>query len=113
MEWAALFKLVQSWGPTAISGLLVTVTLYLIRKIDGDSKKDERRAEDLRKYINEALNNFGTRLSTIEKDYVKNDFFFRELSGWKSEINRLSDQIANQFTVFTQNLIQLFNQGRK
>jgi hypothetical protein len=112
MEWAALFKIFQSWGPSAISSVLVIVVLFLIKKVDADSKKDELRAEKLREDINKKLNGFGERLSAVEKDYVKNDFFFRELSGWKSEINRLSDQITNQFMVFTQNIIQLFNRGK-
>jgi len=112
MEWAAFFKLIQSWGPSAISSALVFVVVYLIRKIDADSKKDESRAAELREYINKALNNFGERLSAVEKEYVKNDFFFRELSGWKSEINRLSDQITNLFMAFTQNILQFFNRGK-
>jgi len=112
MEWAAFFKLIQSWGPSAISSALVFVVVYLIKKIDADSKKDETRAAELREYINKALNNFGERLSAVEKEYVKNDFFFRELSGWKSEINRLSDQITNLFMAFTQNILQFFNRGK-
>jgi len=112
MEWVALFKLIQSWGPSAISSVLVFVVVFLIRKIDADSKKDENRATELREYINKTLNNFGERLSAVEKEYVKNDFFFRELSGWKSEINRLSDQITNLFMAFTQNILQFFNRGK-
>ena len=113
MEWEALFKLFQSWGPSAISSVLVIVVIYLIRKIDASSKKDEERAEKLRASINNTLDGFGLRLSAVERDYMKNDFFFREMSGWRSEINRLSDQINSQFTVLIQNVIQLFNQGRK
>ena len=113
MEWAALFKIVQSWGSTAISSVLIYVVIFLIRKIDAHYEKNEKSASDMREYINKSLNNFGERLSTVEKDYVKNDFFFRELSGWKSEINRLSDQITSQFMVFTQNILQLFSQGKK
>jgi hypothetical protein len=113
MEWAALFKIIQSWGPTAISSVLIYVVIFLIRKIDAHYEKNEKSVADMRDYINKSLSNFGERLSTVEKDYVKNDFFFRELSGWKSEINRLSDQITSQFMVFTQNILQLFSQGKK
>jgi hypothetical protein len=115
MELAGLLQLFQSWGPSAISSALVFVVLYLIKKVDTNSKKIETnameaasRAEVLRDDINKTLNSFGERLSIVEKDYVKNDFFFRELSGWKSEINRLSDQISSQFMAFTQSIIQLF-----
>jgi hypothetical protein len=113
MEWSAFFHLIQSWGPTAISSVLIYVVIFLIKKIDTHSAKNDKSAAELREYINESLNTFRDRLSIVEKDYVKNDFFFRELSGWKSEINRLSDQISNQFMAFTQNIMQLFNQGKK
>jgi hypothetical protein len=114
MEWLALFKIMfQQWGPTAVSTVLIFVVAFLIRKIDSYSKRDEERANAMRAELNKALDGFGARLSVVEKDYVKSEYFFRELSGWKSEINRLSDQITNQFMVFTQNIIQLFSQGNK
>jgi len=114
MELLALLKiLLQQWGPTAVSVVLIFVVVFLIRKIDTNSKNDEERAKAMRTDLNKTIDGFGARLSTVEKDYVKNDFYYREMSGWKSEINRLSDQITNQFMVFTQNIIQLFSQGNK
>ena len=112
MEWAALFSVIQSWGPTAISSTLVFVVIYLIRKIDANSEKNSHSAQELRDYINNALNSFGTRLSTVEKDYTKNEFFYRELSGWKTEINRLSDQINANFTVLIRNIIEILSKGK-
>jgi len=112
MEWTALFSVIQSWGPTAISSTLVIVVVYLIKKIDANSERDARHAQELRDYINNALNNFGTRLSTIERDYTKNDFFYRELSGWKTEINRLSDQMTANFTVLIQHIIEVLTKGK-
>jgi len=112
MEWAALFELFRSWGPSAVSSVLVIVVLYLIKKIDASSKKDEQRATELRSDINKTLNSFGERLSKVEHYYVKREDFHRELSGWKTEINRISDQITNQFMSFSQNIIQLFSQGK-
>ncbi|MCL2762205.1 MAG: hypothetical protein FWD36_03225 [Treponema sp.] len=112
MEWAALFNLLQSWGPTAISSVLVIVVLYLIRKIDSNSKENEQHAAALRADINKTLNSFGERLSNVEHNYVKNDFFFRELSGWKSEINRLADKVDSKFEILAQNIIQVINRGK-
>ena len=113
MEWAALFALVQSWGPSAISSLLVFVVLHLIKKIDTNSKKESERATELRKYINDTLNNFGSRLSIVEREYTRNDTFLRELSGWKSEINRVSDQITNLFIGFTQAILPTLDRSAK
>jgi len=112
METLLLTQILK-WSPTAITTLLVFAVAFLIKKSDSNAKKEEERAAKLREEINKTLNSFGERLTKVEHDYVKNEFFLRELSGWKSEINRLSDQITNQFMVFSQNIIQLFNQGNK
>lgn len=117
MEYALTYLL--SWSPTAISAVLVFVVLFLIRQVDKNSRKDEARSESLRKEIakvhddvNNTLNRFGERLSVVEKDYVKNDLFFRELSGWRSEINRLSDQITTHFMSFSQSVFKFWS-GKK
>ena len=114
MELLALLKiLLQQWGPTLVSTVLIFVTVHLIKKIDVNSKKDEERGAKLREEINKTLNSFGERLSNVEHNYVKNDFFFRELSGWKSEINRLADKVDSKFEILAQNIIQVINQGNK
>lgn len=113
MEWAALFSFIQSWGPSALSGVLVYVVVFLIRKIDNNSKKEDERALKLREDINKTLNNFGERLSVVEKDYVKNDFFYQQLSGWRTEINRVSDQINNLSLNILQSISQFFNTRNK
>jgi len=114
MEWLALFNIILSqWGSTAISTVLIFVVVHLIKKINTNSKKEEERLNALRGDINKTLDGFGARLSAFERDYVKSEYFFRELSGWKSEINRLSDQITNQFMAFSQNILQIFSQGKK
>ena len=114
MEYlAALLDLFQSWGPSAISSFLVVVVLYLIKKIDRNSAADEQRSQELRQYINQTLNSFGDRLSVIEKEYVKNEFFYREFSGWRNEIKWLSDKIDGNYKDFYKNVIQLLSKDGK
>ena len=110
---SGFISLLQSWGPSAASSVLILVVILLIKKIEKDSRKDEERAAKLREEINHTLNSFGERLSRFEHEYVKSESFHRELSGWRSEINRISDQINSQFTLLVQNIMQLFNQGGK
>jgi hypothetical protein len=113
MEWAGLFNLFQSWGPSAISSVLVFVVIFLIRKVDKNSIKDELRANNLRDEITKTLNDFGTRLSRVEMDYVTKEEYWRDLSGWRSEINRVSDKIDIKFDSLVQNIISVLNQGGK
>jgi predicted nucleic acid-binding Zn-ribbon protein len=119
VDFVALFGIFQAWGPSAISSVLVVVVLYLIKKVDKNGAEDARRAEsfqeqlktrvaELRNDMSKTLEDHGRRLSYIEKEYTQNEVFFQQLSGWRTEINRLSDQINTQFMAFTQNIIQLF-----
>jgi len=110
---AGFIALLMSWCPTAVSGVLIFLVSYLIKKSKDDSVKNAERAESLRAEINATLNNFGERLTKVEHDYVKNEFFLRELSGWKTEINRLSDLINTNFMTFTQHIITFLTKGIK
>jgi hypothetical protein len=123
MDFAALFRIVQSWGPSALSSCLLIFVVYLIKKVDENGKDDARRGKDfqdqlearvgeLRSDVNKTLDDHGKRLLYVEKEYTRNEVFFRELSGWRGEINRLSDQISTQFMAFTQNIIQVLNRGK-
>jgi hypothetical protein len=45
VDFAALFHVFQSWGPSAVSSVLVIVVLDLIKRADENSKEDARRAK--------------------------------------------------------------------
>jgi len=108
----------QKWGPAAVSVLLIFVVSFLIREIKkySDAEKNHiaglhKDISKMREDVNNSLNSFGERLSKVEHDYVKNDMFYRELSGWRSEINKLSDQINSNHTMLIQNILQFVRKG--
>jgi hypothetical protein len=124
MEWAALFALFKSWGPSAISSVLVIVVLYLIKEVNKNSENDTKRAQGLQAAIDSKLKEFrdetaktldgyGRRLSCMELEYVKRETFYRELGGWKDDINRLSSQISTQFMDFTKSIIEIWKDRRE
>ncbi|MDR0302365.1 MAG: hypothetical protein LBI04_08670 [Treponema sp.] len=119
MDWAALFKIVQSWGPSAISSVLVVVVLFLIKQVHKNSADNEQRAKDsnilidsklkeLRNDTFKMLDDHGRRLSYIELEYVRRESFYRELGGWKDDINRVSGQISD----FNKSVIELWRDKR-
>ena len=123
MEWAALFKIFQSWGPSAISSVLVLVVLYLIKHVDKNFEDDKKRARDfqdcleskikeLRNDISKTLEDHGRRLSYIELEYVKREVFYRELGGWKDDINRMSGQIATLITDMNKGIVELWKEKK-
>jgi hypothetical protein len=123
MDFAALFKIIQSWGPSAISSVLVVVVLYLIKRVDKNGEDDKRRAQSLQDSLGarvkelqadvyRVLEDHSRRLSYIELEYVRRESFFRELGGWRDDMNRMSGQISAQFGELTKNIIELWKGKR-
>jgi hypothetical protein len=124
MDFAALFALFQSWGPTAISSLLVIVVLFLLKKVDKNGEEDKKRADGVRKSFEDKLKELKDdtakeldgherRLSYIELEYIKREEFYRELGGWRDDINRLSGQITTQFMEFTKSIIEIWKDKKE
>jgi hypothetical protein len=123
VDFAALFRVVQSWGPSAISSCLVVVVLYLIKKVDENSKEDATRAKvfqeqleakvgELYNTIHKGLEAHSKRLSYIEMEYVKNQVFYEQLSGWRTEVNRLADKSDSHHAQIIQHIIDLLNRSK-
>jgi hypothetical protein len=123
MDFAALFHVFQSWGPSAISSALVIVVLYLIKKVDENSREDARRAKtfqdqletkvgELYGTIHKGLEAHSKRLSYIEMEYTKSSLFYEQLSGWRAEINRLADKTDDHHEQIIQYILNLLNRGK-
>jgi hypothetical protein len=124
VDFPALFRVFQSWGPSAVSSVLVIVVLYLIKRVDENSKEDARRAKvfqeqleakvsELYDTIHKGLEAHGKRLSYIEMEYTKNSVFYEQLSGWRTEINRLADKSDGHHAQIIQYILDLLNRGEK
>lgn len=123
MDFAALFHIFQSWGPSAISSVLVVVVLYLVKKVDANGREDAERAKvfqeqleakvgELSNAIHKELEAHGRRLSYIEMEYVKNSVFYEQLSGWRTEINRLIDRSDGHHSQVIQYILDLLNRSK-
>jgi hypothetical protein len=119
MEWATLFKIFQSWGPPAISSALAVIVLYLIKQFNENAKADVERSKKLDESLGAKMNGMRAsfegalekqekRISGLELETVKRETFYRDLSGWKDDINRLSSQITTQFMEFNKSVIDLW-----
>jgi len=117
---SVFFIVLQKWGSTAVSILLIFVVSFLIKQINKNADNEKSRVAGLHNDIikihddvNKTLNGFGERLTRVEHEYVKRETFLNELSGWRTEINRLHDHFNNNFTSFTQNIIQVLTKGKQ
>jgi len=119
MDFAALFRVFQSWGPSAISSVLVIVVLHLIKQVGKNEEDDKKRAQDfqncleartkeLRNDVYKTIEDQGRRLSYIELEYVRRETFYRELGGWKDDINRLFGQISTLSADLKKDIVELW-----
>ena len=115
MDFVALLGLFKDWGPSAISSGLVIVVLYLIKRVNKSCEDNNERAQsfqiqidtrlkDLRDDTAKVLDEHSRRISHIELEYVRRETFYRELGGWKDDINRLHDKMSD----FNTSVIELW-----
>jgi hypothetical protein len=122
VDFAALFHIIQSWGPSAVSSCLVVVVLYLIKQVTKNGEEDKKRdqvfqdrlgseVKKLRDDVYKVLEEHGRKLSYIEMEYIKRETFHRDMAGWKDDINRLSDRGSAQHTELMKYIAELWRGG--
>jgi hypothetical protein len=101
---------------TAPALLVVGFLLFwVVKKLEENGRKDEARAKDLSDAMTTQMNamedrfeerfalsdkrldDLSNRVSCVERDYLPREEHYKEFSGWRAEINRLSDLIINLF----------------
>ena len=118
-----VFKVFQSWGPSAITSALVVVVVYLVKKVNDAGKEEALRSKNLqdnldskvkevKRDINNTLVEHSRELSYIKMECIMRDTFYRELSGWKEDINRLSNQINSLVPDFMTRIIELWKEQK-
>ncbi|OHD25597.1 MAG: hypothetical protein A2Y38_00260 [Spirochaetes bacterium GWB1_59_5] len=117
-----LLAKLSSYGTGPVLIVVAALLGWVIKKLDENNKhdeertnKDEARAERLKTAITAQMNamedrfeerfstadkridDLANRVSCVERDYLPRDEHYKEFSGWRAEINRLSDLIINIF----------------
>jgi len=124
MELEALFKIVQSWGPSAVTSLLVFFVIHLSKKLDKNSEEDKKRAagihdylevkvKELREDVTKVMDEHGRRLSCIELEYVRRIDFYKDLGGWRDDINRVYDKISSLSAELSKGIIEIWKGKRE
>jgi hypothetical protein len=103
------------YGNTPALIVLAVLVGWLIKKLGENDQKDEKRAAVLNELITKEittleerieaqrvsaekrLDDLADRVSCVERDYLPREEHYKEFSGWRAEINRLSDLIINLF----------------
>lgn len=109
---------ISQYGSTPALLVLLALVAVLIRKIDQNAtadrdrheqdklahddlyrnlvavvKESETRTDERIRSLEDTHGDLARRVNLMERDYLPRDEHYKEFSGWRSEINRLSDLI--------------------
>ena len=123
MEWELLLTKVELWGSPAAMILLIVSVLSLHRRFKKHEDEDTKKEEQLKNFISTKLKEENAeitkkytelkeRISYLEMEGVRNDTFYREMSGWKTEINRLNDNVTKMFSESMNKIIEVWKEQK-
>ena len=136
MDAMAIFLTgLKAWTPTAVSVLLIPIILWLINQLQKNEKDGFSRDAALKKELSEQtataikamaeqfdknrtetdrrFDEQARRIGILEQDAVRKEEFYQATSGWRTEINRLSDQITVQMASTMDKIIALWREKGK
>ena len=121
MEWELLLTKVELWGSPAATILLIVSVLSLHRRLKKYEDENTKNDEQLKNFITTKLKEekeeiaknhteLKNRISYLEMESIRSDTFYRELAGWKTEINRLNDNVTKMFSESMNKIIELWKE---
>lgn len=111
----ALIEKLSSYGTGPFLVVVAFLLGWIVKELKENGKKDEERAEKLKAAVTAQMNamedrfeerfavadkridELSNRVSCVERDYLPREEHYKEFSGWRAEINHLSDLIINLF----------------
>jgi len=97
----SLIAKLLEWGPIPALLVLSFVIARLIQKLDDNAKADAERSQAfqkmLRDHIDETDRRFSEqadRMACIERDYLSREAHYKDIGGWRTDLNQVRADIA-------------------
>lgn len=97
----ALIGKLLEWGPLPALLVLSFVIARLIKKLDDNAAADSKRADDFRKALeahaeetDRRFADHADRMTCIERDYLTREAHYKDIGGWRTDLNNLRGDIA-------------------
>ncbi|MEL5719147.1 hypothetical protein [Treponema pedis] len=130
MGFEQLIIAAKDWGPTAITSIIAFVISYLFKQQVKNSTEDLEREKTFKASLSIGLNrleeNYDKSFSELKKeievhrkeigalkmDKLDKDDFYKDMGGWRSELNRVQDLIISQNNITLEKIIELWKEKK-
>jgi hypothetical protein len=89
------------WGPVPALLVLTFVIVRLIKKLDENAASDSKRADEFRKSLKDHMDEtdkrfaeHADRMACIERDYLTRESHYKDIGGWRTDLNNLRSDIG-------------------
>jgi hypothetical protein len=89
------------WGPVPALLVLTFVIVRLIKKLDENAASDSKRADEFRKSLKDHMDEtdkrfaeHADRMACIERDYLTREAHYKDIGGWRTDLNNLRSDIG-------------------
>ena len=130
MGFEQLLLAAKDWGPTAITTIIAVIISYIFRQQSKNTEEDIKRAKEFKESLSSGLGrleeNLNKTITDLKKevdthrkeiemlkmDKLEKDDFYKDMGGWRSELNRVQDLIIAQNNTTLQKIIELWKEKR-
>lgn len=89
------------WGPVPALLVLTFVIVRLINKLDENAAADTKRADEFRKSLKDHMDEtdkrfaeHSDRMACIERDYLTRESHYKDIGGWRTDLNNMRSDIG-------------------
>lgn len=91
------------WALTVAVLLLAVLIGWMIRKLDKNATADAERTKEFRaalsehqKETDERFSEHSERMSCIERDYLTRETHYKDIGGWRTDMNNVRDNLGEE-----------------
>lgn len=130
MDFGNLINAIKDWTPSTIAAIAVFILSYFLNLFKKQNEVDAKQNSDFKESLSSGLSRIENKLTkeiteikaeqkkqakeieALKIDKLSREDFYKDMGGWRAEINRLQDLIINQNNATLQKIIEIWKEKK-
>ncbi|MEL5721269.1 MAG: hypothetical protein P1P59_09145 [Treponemataceae bacterium] len=130
MDFGNLINAIKDWTPSTIATIAVFILSYFLNLFKKQNEVDAKQNSDFKESLSSGLSRIENKLTkeiteikaeqkkqakeieALKIDKLSREDFYKDMGGWRAEINRLQDLIINQNNATLQKIIEIWKEKK-